>query len=246
MAAALEGQLAVVTGGARGIGLGIAKRLAKDGARVVIWDIRPELFDAAAAGFAPLATMTVDVADPVSVGTAGEEVIASHGAPSIVVNNAGINGPVQPVADYDYETWRRVVQINLDSVFLVSRAFVPAMVEKGYGRIVNVASIAGKEGVPGIAAYASAKAGAIGFTKSLAKELVTTGVTVNAVAPVMVETELLDQMTPEHIAASKAKIPMQRLLSIEELANVVHFAASPASSFTTGFVFDASGGRATY
>jgi 3-oxoacyl-[acyl-carrier protein] reductase len=242
----LEGQLAIVTGGARGIGRGIARRLAEDGAKVVIWDIQPELFDAANAGFEALAVMPVDVANPDTVQAAAQEVLGNHGTPSIVVNNAGINGPVQPVAEYDYDTWRRVVQINLDSVFLVSRAFVQAMVEKRYGRIVTVASIAGKEGVPGIAAYAAAKAGAIGFTKSLAKELVTTGVTVNAVAPVMVETELLDQMTPEHIAASKAKIPMQRLLSIDELANVVCFAASPGCSFTTGFVFDASGGRGTY
>ncbi|CAD5267759.1 MULTISPECIES: SDR family NAD(P)-dependent oxidoreductase [Halomonadaceae] len=242
----LEGQITIITGGARGIGRGIAKRLAADGAQVIIWDIRPEYFDSVAAGFEPIDTMAVDVADPESVATAAQTVLTTYGAPSIVVNNAGINGPVVPVADYDFETWRRVIQVNLDSVFLVSRAFVPAMVEKSYGRIVTVASIAGKEGVPGIAAYASAKAGAIGFTKSLAKELVTSGVTVNAVAPVMVETELLEQMTAEHIAASKAKIPMQRLLGIEELAAVVAFAASPECSCTTGFVFDASGGRATY
>ncbi|BBI54727.1 3-oxoacyl-ACP reductase [Vreelandella olivaria] len=242
----LEGQITIITGGARGIGRGIAKRLAADGAQVIIWDIRPEYFDSVAAGFKPTDTMAVDVADPDSVATAAQAVLTKYGTPSIVINNAGINGPVVPVAEYDFETWRRVVQVNLDSVFLVSRAFVPAMVEKGYGRIVTVASIAGKEGVPGIAAYASAKAGAIGFTKSLAKELVTSGITVNAVAPVMVETELLEQMTAEHIAASKAKIPMQRLLDIEELAAVVAFAASPECSCTTGFVFDASGGRATY
>ncbi|WP_343116610.1 SDR family NAD(P)-dependent oxidoreductase [Ostreiculturibacter nitratireducens] len=241
----LENRIAVVTGGARGLGRGIARRLADDGARVIVWDIAPAAFDPVTAGFDPLAMIRVDVTDEAAVAAAAEESL-THGAVSILVNNAGMNGPVKQVADYDYATWRKVMAVNLDSVFLVSRAFVPRMVAEGHGRIVNVASIAGKEGVPGIAAYASAKAGVIGFTKSLARELVTTGVTVNAVAPVMVETDLLKEMTPEHIAASKAKIPMQRFLTIEELAGVVAFAAGPDCSFTTGFTFDASGGRATY
>jgi len=242
----LEGQIAVVTGAARGIGLGIARRLARDGAGIVVWDIDCAPLESTDPGFAPAAVMAVDVTDEAAVGQAAADVLDRFGAVSVLVNNAGINGPVRPVTGYDYETWRKVVRVNLDSVFLVSRAFVPGMVERGYGRIVNVASIAGKEGVPGIAAYASAKAGVIGFTKSLARELMTTGVTVNAVAPVMVRTDLFEQMTPEHIAASKAKIPMGRFLSVEELADVVAFAASPACSFTTGFTFDASGGRATY
>lgn len=241
----LAGQIAVVTGGSRGIGAGIARRLADDGVRVVVWDLAPK--DMGETGqYTPERVIAADVSDPASVQAAAKETIDHVGRPQIVINNAGINGPVAPVVNYTYKTWRQVVSVNLDSVFLVSQAFVPFMVEAGYGRIVNVASIAGKEGVPGIAAYAAAKAGAIGFTKSLAKELVTTGVTVNAVAPVMVETPLLEQMTAEHIAASKSKIPMQRLLAIEELADVVAFIASPQCSFTTGFVFDASGGRATY
>lgn len=241
----LSGQVAVVTGAARGIGAGIAKRLSQDGALVVVWDLSDQI-DPAAIGFKPAAVVAVDVADPESVEAAARQTISLVGSPQILVNNAGINGPVMPVTDYAYDTWRQVVSINLDSVFLVSQAFIQPMVNAGYGRIVNVASIAGKEGVPGIAAYAAAKAGVIGFTKSLAKELVTTGVTVNAVAPVMVETPLLKQMTADHIAASKAKIPMQRLLTMGELAELVCFVASPECSFTTGFVFDASGGRATY
>jgi len=164
----------------------------------------------------------------------------------VLVNNAGVNGRVADLQDYGLDEWQRVLRVNLDGVFLCCRAAVPAMRVRGYGRIVNVASIAGKEGVPGIAAYAASKAGVIGLTKSLARELIGTGILVNCLAPVMVETDLLKQMTPGHIERSKAKIPMGRLLQIPELAAVAAFAASPECSFTTGFTFDASGGRATY
>lgn len=242
----LDGQVAIVTGGARGVGLGIARRLAQEGARVVLWDVDREGFDAEAAGFSPAGLDQVDVADEDSVASGMRRVLDGLGRLDILVNNAGINGRVADVEDYAFQEWQRVLRVNLDGVFLCCRAAVPAMRARGYGRIVNVASIAGKEGVPGIAAYAASKAGVIGLTKSLARELIDTGILVNCLAPVMVETDLLKQMTPEHIERSKAKIPMGRLLQIPELAAVAAFAASPECSFTTGFTFDVSGGRATY
>ncbi|WP_425049837.1 SDR family NAD(P)-dependent oxidoreductase [Psychromarinibacter sp. S121] len=238
-----EDQVAIVTGGARGIGRGICQRLAQEGAKVVVWD----LAEASTEGpHAPAASMTVDVADPASIEAAMKDVLDRFGRLDVFVNNAGISGPVADVEHYDLADWKRVIDIDLTAVFLCCRAAIPQMKAQGYGRIVNVASIAGKEGVPGIAAYAAAKAGVIGLTKSLAKELIQTGILVNAVAPVMVETELLQQMTPEHIAASKAKIPMGRLLQVDELAALVAFVASPENSFTTGVAYDASGGRGTY
>ncbi|WHZ38086.1 SDR family NAD(P)-dependent oxidoreductase [Sagittula sp. MA-2] len=238
-----EDQVAIVTGGARGIGLGIARRLTQEGAQVVVWDLADV---APGQSYAPAAEMKVDVTDPASVEAATADVLSRFGRIDVFVNNAGINGPVADVEHYDLADWKRVIDIDLTAVFLCCRAVIPQMKAQSYGRIVNIASIAGKEGVPGIAAYASAKAGVIGLTKSLAKELIRTGILVNAVAPVMVETDLLQQMTPEHVTASKAKIPMGRLLQIEELAALVAFVASPENSFTTGVAYDASGGRGTY
>ena len=242
----LRGQRAVVTGGARGIGRGIAKRLASEGCEVVIWDRDPGSFDAARAGFEPLATLAVDVADWASVEQGYAATIERTGKLEILVNNAGVNGPVAPVQDYPLDAWHRVLAVDLTGVFHCCRVAVPAMRNAGYGRIVNVSSIVGKEGAPNIAAYAAAKAGVIGFTKSLARELVATGVLVNAIAPVITETELFKEMTREHIESSRAKIPMGRFLEIDEIAAMVAWIASPECSFTTGFVFDLSGGRATY
>lgn len=240
------GQTAIVTGGVRGIGLGIAQRLAREGCRLVIWDREISAFDPDQAGFVPAQLQSVDVSDVHAVNAAFTQTLETTGTPHILVNNAGINGPVLPVTAYPEEQWTRVLAVNLNGVFHCCKAVLPSMKAAGYGRIVNVASAAGKEGVPGIAAYAAAKHGVVGFTKSLSRELAETGVLVNCIAPVMAETDLLKEMTAEHIAASKAKIPMGRFVQIPEIAAMVAWIASPECSFTTGFTFDLSGGRAHY
>jgi 3-oxoacyl-[acyl-carrier protein] reductase len=242
----LEGQAAIVTGGTRGIGLAIARRLADEGCRVALWDRDVAGFDAAAAGFAPAHLEAVDVADRAGVERAFAATEAALGRVDILVNNAGINGPVAPAWDYPPDAWDRVLAVDLTGVFHGCRVAVPGMRARGYGRVVNVASIAGKEGGPGISAYAAAKAGVIGYTQSIARELAGSGVLVNAIAPVITETDLFKEMTPEHIASARAKIPMDRFLRIPEIAAMVAWIAGPECSFTTGFVFDLSGGRATY
>jgi NAD(P)-dependent dehydrogenase (short-subunit alcohol dehydrogenase family) len=242
----LRDEVAIVTGAARGIGRGIAARLAREGARVAIWDRDVGGFDAAAAGFTPAAIETVDVADLASVERALNATLDRLGRLDVLVNNAGVSGPVLPVWEYPPEQWQRVLAVDLTGVFYCCRVAVPVMKAAGYGRIVNVSSITGKEGAPGIAAYASAKAGVIGFTKSLARELVGSGVLVNAIAPVITETDLFLEMTPEHIAAAKAKIPMGRFLTVDEIAAMVAWIAGPECSFCTGVAFDLSGGRGTY
>jgi 3-oxoacyl-[acyl-carrier protein] reductase len=241
----LDGQVAIVTGGARGIGLGIAKLMAERGAKVVVWDrdITP-LEDPA--GFRPALAESVDVASYPAVEAAFTAAVTAFGQVHILVNNAGINGPIKPAWEYPLEDWDRVIAIDLTAVFYASRLAAKHMRDKGYGRIVTVASIAGKEGVQNISAYSAAKAGVIGFAKALAKELCDAGVTVNCIAPAMTETPLLDGMTEEHIRNMKAKIPMGRLVQIDEVAELAAWIASPACSFTTGFVFDITGGRATY
>jgi 3-oxoacyl-[acyl-carrier protein] reductase len=243
----MQGQVAIVTGAVRGIGQGIARRLAREGCKVVIWDRDIDAFDAATAGFEPVAVEYVDVSDLASVERGFQATMAAVGDRlDILVNNAGVNGPVAPFWDYPLDAWKRVFAIDLDGVFHCCRVAIKTMRKAGYGRIINVSSITGKEGAPGIAAYAAAKAGVIGFTKSIAQELIGSGIMVNCIAPVITETDLFKEMTAEHIASAKAKIPMGRFLTIEECAAMVAWIASPECSFCTGFTFDVSGGRATY
>jgi 3-oxoacyl-[acyl-carrier protein] reductase len=224
---------AVVTGGRIGIGAAIARRLEKSGARVAIWDVGDK-------------ADPVDVTDQASIDRALKKTLASLGRIDVLVNNAGIAGPTMPVVEYPVEDWKRVIDIDLNGPFLVSRAIVPHMVKSGYGRIVNIASIAGKEGNPNAAAYAAAKGGLIAFTKALGKELATTGVLVNAVAPAAAQTAILDQVTPEFAKFMLSKIPMGRFVKVEEVAALACWLASEDCSFSTGAVFDISGGRATY
>ena len=223
-----KGRKAVVTGGMSGLGAGIANRLRHEGADVIVWDLQP-------------GGRVIDVTDNTAV-----ELAMAVDQPDLLVCSAGITGPNATTWAYDIEDWHRVFDLNVNGLFYCNRAAAPHMIARGYGRIVNIASIAGKEGNPNAPAYSASKAAVIGLTKSLGKELSLTGVTCNAIAPAVVATAMLEQMTDDHIAYMKSKIPMDRLGTVEEIAALVCWLLSEDASFSTGAVFDASGGRATY
>ena len=238
---------ALITGAARGIGLAIARRLAADGAHVALLDLDPGATEAAALDVgAPTMAIAADVTRSVEVDAAVDRVVAAWGRLDILVNNAGITGRSFPIVELDDQDWARVIDVDLTSVFYCCRAAVRAMLPRSSGRIINVASIAGKEGNPTLVPYSAAKAGVIGLTKALAKEVATRGILVNAVAPAVIGTELLKQMEKSTVELLVAKIPMGRVGTPEEVAALVAWLASAECSFSTGAVYDLSGGRATY
>jgi 2-dehydro-3-deoxy-L-rhamnonate dehydrogenase (NAD+) len=243
----LTGQTAIVTGAATGIGEAIARRLAKAGATVAVADLDAAGAEKVACEMgAPAFALPVDITSAESVNAAVEKVIARTGRLDVLVNNAGIAGKAAPLWEQSLEDWHKIIAVNMDGVFNFCRAVLPAMRGSKYGRIVNVASIAGKEGNPNMTGYSATKAAVIGFTKSLGKEVATEGICVNAVAPAVIRTRILEQLTPAQIAYMTERIPMRRTGMPEEIAAVVHFLASPDCSFVTGQCYDASGGRATY
>jgi 3-oxoacyl-[acyl-carrier protein] reductase len=237
----LRGRRAVITGGAQGIGLAVARRFAASGAQVVIWDVNGDAARAAADAVGGIARR-VELTDDADVAAASAEA----GAVDILVNNAGITGGNAKLWEIDPATWRQVMQVNLNAPYVICRALVPGMIARGYGRIVNVASIAGKEGNPNASHYSSSKAGLIALTKSLGKELAGTGVIANCVTPAAARTPIFDQMSQEHIDYMLSKIPLNRFLEPEEAAALIAWLASEECAFSTGAVFDISGGRATY
>ncbi|MGM0560937.1 MAG: SDR family NAD(P)-dependent oxidoreductase [Pseudomonadota bacterium] len=242
----LQGRTAIVTGGAQGIGLATAERLASSGARVIVWDINAEGVESAVKQLGQgTSGQALDLTDEQAVTQAAEAAISS-GPIDILVNNAGITGGNAKTWELDSAIWRQTVEVNLIAPFLTCKALVPHMIDNGYGRIINVASIAGKEGNPNASHYSASKAGLIGLTKSLGKELAQSGVLVNCLTPAAARTPIFDQMSQEHIDFMLSKIPMGRFLEPREVAAMIAWMASEECSFTTGGVFDISGGRAVY
>jgi NAD(P)-dependent dehydrogenase (short-subunit alcohol dehydrogenase family) len=243
----LNGQIAVVTGGAQGIGFAIARRIVQSGARVVLWDVNAGQLDVAKKELGDVAsTIVVDITDPDAVLKAVADVEAAHGRIDILVHSAGIAGKNAPLDEYEVDEWRRVIEVNLNGTFYVNRAVVPGMKRRNYGRIVNIASIAGKEGNPNHSHYGASKGGVIAMTKSLGKELAKYDIAVNAITPATANTPILSQVKPEFIDYMLSRIPRGRFLEVEEAANMVAWLVSRENSFTTASVFDLSGGRATY
>lgn len=240
------GRAAIVTGGASGLGCESAKRIVAEGGRVVLWDIDAEALEEARQLTGAEHAIAIDVADSAAVSRAAAESRERLGRIDILVASAGITGATVPVHEFPIDSWLRVMDVNLNGLFYSCRAVVPLMLAGGYGRIVNVASVAGKEGNPNASAYSASKAGVIGFTKTLGKELATKGVIVNCLTPATFESPILKQLPPSQVDYMRSKIPMGRLGEIEESAAMVCFMASEECSFTTGSTFDTSGGRTTY
>jgi 2-dehydro-3-deoxy-L-rhamnonate dehydrogenase (NAD+) len=242
----LQGRVAVVTGGARGIGFAVAQRLAGSGARVALWDRDLPRAESAAKELPGALAAGVEVTDDDSIAAALQRTEAALGPVDVLVNSAAITGPNATVAQYPIDAWRQTVDVGLTGTFLCCRAVAPGMEKRNYGRIVNIASVAGKEGNPNASAYSATKAGVIALTKSLGKELARTGVRVNCVTPAAVKTEIFAQMTEQHIEYMLQKIPLGRFGLVEEIAAMVAWLCTEECSFSTGAVFDLSGGRATY
>lgn len=243
----LNGQVAVITGGAQGIGLAVARRMHASGATVLLWDQDAELASAAAAELGAGAFGAgVDVTDATAVATLAANTAQTHGRIDVLVASAGIAGSNGPVQDYSVAEFHRITEVNLHGVFHCCRAILPVMQAQGYGRIVNIASVAGKEGNPNAAAYSASKAGVIALTKSLGKENATTNIAVNCVTPAAARTRIFDQMAQSHIDFMLSKIPRARFLEVDEAASMITWLCTAENSFTTGGVFDLSGGRATY
>ena len=244
----LTNRVAVVTGGAQGFGLAITERFIEAGAKVIIWDIDESAAKTAVekVGSDNVSYQLVDVSDFEIINKNLSEIESKHGKIDIFVNNAGIAGINTTVAEYPLDEWHKVINLNLNSVFYCCKAVVPFMVKNDYGRIVNIASIAGKEGNPNASAYSTSKAGVIGLTKSLGKELALKNIAVNCVTPAAAKTRIFDQMTEEHINYMLSKIPRNRFAKVDELASLVTWLSSEENSFSTASVFDLSGGRATY
>jgi len=242
----LKSQIAVVTGGAQGIGLAVVQQLIGTGVRVASWDVDSSNADAMAAFGEQATAINCDVTNSASVKSAYTKTCEIFGTPVILVNSAGISGPNVTVEEYNEDEWRNVININLLGTFLVNQVCIAGMKNAGYGRILNIASVAGKEGNPNASAYSTSKAAVIGLTKSLGKELAEYNIAVNCITPVTADTRILDQVTPDFIEYMRSKIPRGRFITVEEIAGTVSWMASEENGFTTAAVYDLSGGRATY